>query len=290
VKILVTGGAGFIGSRLVDALVQGGAEVEVLDDLSTGWRIPKGAAFTRGDVRDGIPEKAYDVLFHLAARVSVRGSLADPLEDASVNVLGGIAVLRDAAALGVKRMIFSSSGGTVYGEGRGRPSREGDPLDPRSPYGAAKAAVETYAKCDPSLGFTCLRLSNVYGPGQDPEGESGVIARFLSRLREGRPLEVYGDGRQVRDYVYVEDVIGAFLSAMAGPAGTYNIGTGVGTTLLELIELLGRPAQVIHRPAIAGELRENVLDVRRAFETLGWSQRVSLREGLALTAGCLASP
>lgn len=297
-RVLVTGGAGFIGSHLVDALVRDGASVSVLDDLSTGKRIPENAAFTRGNVREYfmtlVRRERAEVLIHLAARVSVRSSLEDPLEDASVNVLGSLSALEAAAAGGARRVILASSGGTIYGEGGGRPCREDDPLEPRSPYGAAKVAMESYAALYARRGLeiTCLRLANVYGPRQDPEGESGVVARFMARLLDGRPLELFGDGRQVRDYVFVEDVVRAFLTAIDGPAGIYNVGTGVGTDLLGLIErlerVLGRRAWVERRPPIEGELRGNVLDVRRARESLGWAPRVSLDEGLALTADRLA--
>lgn len=294
-RVLVTGGAGFIGSHLVDALCRDGAYVHVLDDLSTGRRIPENARFTRWNVREYftslVKQERIEVMIHLAARVSVRTSLEDPLEDASVNVLGGLSALEAAAEAGVRRVILASSGGTVYGEGKGRPSREEDPLEPRSPYGVAKLAMESYATAyerTRGLEVSCLRLANVYGPRQDPEGESGVVARFLARLRDGRPLEVYGDGRQIRDFVFVEDVVRAFLSAIQGPPGTYNVGTGVGTSLLELIDLLGRPARVIHKPAIAGELRANILDVRRADERLGWTPKIPFAEGVARTAGRLA--
>lgn len=293
-KVLVTGGAGFIGSHLVDCLVKRGFAVHVIDDLSTGRWIPKGAAFTQGDVRCGLrpilERGRFDVLIHLAARVSVRTSVVDPVEDASVNVLGGVSALECAEISGVKRVLIASSGGTVYGDGVGRPFQENDPLEPRSPYGAAKVAVETYAASfgrARGLNVSCLRLANVYGPRQDPEGESGVVARFLWRALMGRPLELYGDGEQVRDFVYVTDVIAAFLAAMRGQAGIFNVGTGTGTSVNDLVRrieaLLGRRVRRHLKPAVTGETRLNVLDASRARHLLGWRPRVRLAKGLAAT-------
>lgn len=297
-RILVTGGAGFIGSHLVDALVARGDAVHVLDDLSSGARVPAAAVFARADVRDIgtlsalLRRERIEQLVHLAAHVSVRRSLRDPLADASVNVMGGLAVLEASAASGVERVVLASSGGTIYGEGKGRPSRESDPPEPVSPYGAAKAALETYANCyrrTRALSVSCLRFSNVYGPRQNPEAECGVVARFLARMRDRRPLEVFGDGLQTRDYVFVADAVQAILASLKGPVGTYNVGTGVGTTLLELIELLRSALRmtpsVVRRPGLPGEIRASVLDVTRAAEGLGWRPRIALNEGIAITAG-----
>src|ERR671922_2221015 len=254
-RTLVTGGAGFIGSHVVDALVERGDEVTVLDDVSTGRRknleqaVAGGAEVVGGDIRDGeavsqLCERVRPAaIFHLAAQIDVRKSVADPAFDARVNVEGTINVLRAAQATGVRRVVNTSSGGAIYGEGQTIPAPEDHPVAPMAPYGMSKFCGESY--CDMfgrlhGLSTISLRYGNVYGPRQDPLGEAGVIAIFCGRLKEGGRPTVFGDGRQTRDYIYVEEVVEAALKAAESDAhGPYNVGRGVETSVLELVEALG---------------------------------------------------
>jgi UDP-glucose 4-epimerase len=306
---LVTGGAGFIGSNLVDALLARGDEVTILDDLSTGRRenlegaLGKGASLVEGDVRDGaaVAELAQSVrpeaIFHLAAQIDVRKSVADPFFDSSINV-GGTANMLEAARLaGAARFVFVSTGGAIYGEGEGQglPLGEGTPIAPLSPYGQSKFAAEGYLALYErlyGLSGVSLRLGNVYGPRQDPLGEAGVIAIFCGRLREGGRPTVFGDGRQTRDYVYVGDVVGAALAAAgAAVTGPLNIGTGRETDVLELARQLGELEGVEFEPELAparpGEVQRVSVDPSRARDELGWSAKTSLEEGLRLTLDSL---
>ena len=283
-RAVVTGGAGFIGSHVADALVARGDEVTVVDDLSSGKReqVPSGATFVEHDVRQPF-EVAADVVFHLAAQIDVRVSVADPALDAQVNVLGTIRVL-EAARLAGAQVVFASTGGAIYGECE-RPAREDDPRRPLAPYGVAKLAAEEYLAAYNRLHGTnhvSLRYGNVYGPRQDPHGEAGVVAIFMGRLEEGRPLTVFGDGTQTRDYVYVGDVARATLAAV-GHAGVFNVGTGRETSVVELAALCAQAAEVVHAPARAGELQRSVLDPSRAERELGFRAEVSLEEGLSRT-------
>jgi len=255
----------------------------VIDDLSTGKRenVPPGATLVEHDVRRPFEVDA-DVVFHLAAQADVRVSVADPGFDAEVNVLGTVRVL-EAARLAGAQVVFASTGGAIYGECE-RPAREDDELRPLSPYGVSKLAGEEYLAAYNRLHGTShvsLRFGNVYGPRQDPHGEAGVVAIFMGRLREGKPLTIFGDGTQTRDYVYAGDVARATLLA-AGHAGVFNVGTGQETSVLELAKLVG-DAEIVHAPARAGELQRSFLDPTRAEAELGFRAEVALEEGLRRT-------
>jgi UDP-glucose 4-epimerase len=303
---LVTGGAGFIGSNLVDALLARGDEVTVVDDLSTGRRENIDAALTRGatlveaDIRDraAIEELAGrerpEVIFHLAAQIDVRKSIADPAFDAAINV-GGTANLLEAARVAeARRVVFSSTGGAIYGEGEGQrlPLGEGAPVEPFSAYGQSKFAAEGYLGLFErlyGLSSVSLRLGNVYGPRQDPLGEAGVIAIFCGRLREGRRPTVFGDGRQTRDYIYVGDVVAAMLAAAESETGgAINVGTGIETDVLELARLLGELGgaedfEPEFAPPRTGEVQRISIDPMRAEGELGWRAQTGLEDGLRLT-------
>jgi UDP-glucose 4-epimerase len=295
VRAIVTGGAGFIGSHLVDALVARGDEVTVLDNLSSGRReqVNDGARLIEADVRDAAAvEEAFEgaqpeVCFHLAAQADVRVSVEQPALDAEVNVLGTIRVLEAARRRG-GQVVLASTGGAIYGECAG-PAREGAPRQPLSPYGVAKLAAEEYLAAANRLdesGHVSLRYGNVYGPRQDPHGEAGVVAIFLGRLARGEDLRVFGDGSQTRDYVYVEDVVAATLAAQ-GRRGAFNVGTGRETSVLELADacrrVTGMEADIVLEPPRPGELRRSVLDPALAERELGFRPRTSLEDGLAAT-------
>jgi len=298
-KILVTGGAGFIGSHVVDAFVRAGHAVTVVDNLATGnpaWVNPK-ATFHRLDLRSarlgdlfeaGRPE----VVTHLAAQATVSRSVLDPMFDASVNILGGLNLLDCCRRFGVQRIIYSSSGGAGYGDTEVIPTPEGHPLLPASPYGIAKVAMEHYLAAWGSIygiSGVSLRYANVYGPRQNPVGEAGVVAIFSHRFLTGQTPVINGDGGQTRDYVFVEDVAEANLQALERPAvtGGVNIGTGVETAVNDLHARLARAAGVTapaaHGPARPGEQRRSCLDPGLAARALGWRPTVSLDEGLART-------
>ncbi|HEY5942532.1 MAG TPA: NAD-dependent epimerase/dehydratase family protein [Solirubrobacterales bacterium] len=309
-RSLVTGGAGFIGSNLVDALLAGGGEVTVVDNLSTGRRgnlegaLAAGAELFELDIRDGealarlATEKRPQRIFHLAAQIDIRKSLADPFFDAAVNV-GGTANVLDAARAGeCGRVVFISTGGAIYGEGDGQqlPLGEDAPIAPLAAYGQSKYAAEGYlALYERLYGLSgiSLRLGNVYGPRQDPLGEAGVIAIFCGVLREGGQPTVFGDGSQTRDYIYVGDVVAAALAAAESEVtGPINIGTGRETSVLDLVEALrtlgGREdfeAQLA--PPRAGEVQRVTLDASRAEKELGWRAETSLDDGLRITLDSL---
>jgi UDP-glucose 4-epimerase len=300
VRALVTGGAGFIGSNVADALAARGDDVLVVDDLSTGRRenVAGALGLDELDVTDAAAlQRACldfrpEVVFHLAAQIDVRRSVEDPAGDAHVNVEGTINVLRAARAAGARRVVFSSTGGAIYGEADGMPTSEDAPALPLSPYGQAKLAAEGYCALFArlhGLSTVALRYANVYGPRQDPLGEGGVVAIFCGRRREGAgEATVFGDGRQTRDFTYVGDVVEANLVAADSAAtGAYNIGTGVETSVLELAGQLG--LEPVHAPARPGEVRRSSLDPERAARALGWRPRVSLEEGVRATLGWLSS-
>jgi len=297
--VLVTGGAGFVGSHIVDRLLDASHAVHVLDNLSTGRRerVPAAARLHVCDLRDArldavVAATRPAVVVHVAAQAAVSRSVSDPQLDASVNVLGTIALLESCRRAGVPRAIYISTGGAAYGDTNVLPTPEDHPLRPASPYGISKVTAERYLEVWAALtgasGLT-LRLANVYGPRQDPAGEAGVIAIFTSRLLSGSACVVNGDGEQTRDYVYVGDVADAVARAVASPEakGIANIGTGVETSVNELYRRLARltdvrrPAE--HGPAKPGEQRRSVLDTTRARSLLGWSATTPLDEGLTQT-------
>ena len=297
-KILVTGGAGFIGSSVADAYLAAGHEVVVVDDLSTGKRENLGPAvrFHQLDIRSPEIERLIgaerpDVVSHHAAQMDVRRSVADPAFDAEVNVLGMIRVLQASRRAGVKKVIFSSSGGAAYGEQVRFPAREDDPTNPISPYGVSKRSGEHYLffyRAEYGLPYVALRYANVYGPRQDPHGEAGVVAIFSEKVLAGEAPTVNGDGKQTRDYVFVADVVEANVRALeTAYVGPLNVGTGretdVNTLAAELIRLSGAPLAAKHGPAKPGEQRRSVIDPSLAGRELGWAPKVTLEEGLRRT-------
>ena len=306
-KALVTGGAGFIGSNLVDALLERGDEVTVLDDLATGKRenleqaLSNGATLEEIDIRDAeavadvVGQTRPDVIFHLAAQIDVRKSVAEPANDARINVEGTINVLRAAQAHGVPRVVNTSTGGAIYGEGKQLPAPEDHPSAPEAPYGLSKWCAEQYCEIFTrlhGLSTVSLRYGNVYGPRQDPLGEAGVIAIFCGRLLEGQTATIFGDGEQTRDYVYVGDVVDANLRAAdADTTGPINIGFGQEKSVLDIVDVLKQHApdgfEVEHAPERPGEVQRISLDPSRAREELGWHAQVELDEGLKRTLDSL---
>ena len=294
-RAVVTGGAGFIGSHVAEALLARGDDVTVVDDLSNGKRenVPDGARLVVADIRDGglgpVFEKARpEVVFHLAAQVDVRVSVERPAHDASVNVIGTVAVLEAARGVGAQ-VVFSSTGGAIYGECDG-PAPESAERRPLAPYGVSKLAGEEYLAAYNRLytmSHVSLRYGNVYGPRQDPHGEAGVVAIFLGALAHGQAPRIFGDGLQTRDYTYAGDVARASLAAAGHAGGVFNVGTGLETSVVELYELCrtvsGSPLEAVEAPARLGELQRSVLDVRLAERELGWRAEVPLEEGLRLT-------
>jgi UDP-glucose 4-epimerase len=307
-RTLVTGGAGFIGSNLADALVDRGDEVTVVDDISTGKRenltqaLERGAELVEADIRDAAAMRDLlgrvkpEVVFHLAAQIDVRHSVADPAADARINVEGTVNVLAAAHETGVRRFVNTSTGGAIYGEGQILPAPEDHPVAPLSPYGNSKFCAENYCSLFRrlhGLSTVSLRYGNVYGPRQDPLGEAGVIAIFCGKLLEGGRPTVYGDGLQTRDYDYVGDVVSANLAAASAEgAGPYNVGTGRETTVLELVDTLrelggGASFEPEFAPERPGEVRHIAIDPSRAREEMGWEPLVELREGLERTLASL---
>ena len=305
-RALLTGGAGFIGSHVADALLGRGFHVVVLDDLTSGKRanVPAGAEFAQLDVRSAdaaalVREGGFDVILHHAAQIDVRRSVADPAHDASINILGALNLLEAVrAAPKTPRFVFASTGGAIYGDFVTPPNVEDFPKDPESPYGIAKLAVEHYLWYYGRLHGVegvVLRYANVYGPRQDPHGEAGVVAIFCNRILDGQPLTVYGDGRQTRDYVFVGDVAAANAAAATAmlpavgrlDARAMNIGTGIETDVLTLAETLrrasGRDAVIAHAPARPGEQLRSAVRIDKAQRVLGWEPQRALDEGLKET-------
>ncbi len=298
-RILVTGGAGFIGSHVADRFVDAGHEVAVLDDLSTGFRefVHPRALFFEADLVDAVAmdrcvaEFRPDLVAHHAAQMDVRRSVSDPEFDARVNVLGSIGLLRSCTRHGVRKVVYASTGGALYGEGRRLPATEDHPVNPESPYGASKHTVEHYLylwKLLHGLDYTVLRYPNVYGPRQNPHGEAGVNAIFIGLMLEGKRPRIFGDGTAVRDYLYVSDVVQANVLALDRAGGEIlNLGTGVGTSVNDIVRelkaILDFREDAIHEPARPGEIQRIYLDASRARQVLGWEPAVTFREGLRRT-------
>jgi UDP-glucose 4-epimerase len=298
-RVLITGGAGFIGSTTADRFVAAGWDVAVLDDLSSGKRsnVPAGARFYPVDLRseaaaEAITRERPQVICHLAAQIDVRRSMTDPRHDADVNLGGLLNMMQAAVAAGsVEHVVFSSSGGATYGDTAVIPTPETHPQLPVSNYGAAKAASEIYLgvyRANYKITYTALRYANVYGPRQDPHGEAGVVAIFCGRLLEGKACTIYGDGGQTRDYVFAGDVAAAnFLAAERRFDGPLNVGTGVETDVNALYAILAKAAGVSrpaeHAPARLGEQRRSCIDARAALAAIGWRPEVAVADGLART-------
>lgn len=296
--VLVTGGAGFIGSQLAERLVKEGHHTVVVDNLSCGKRkyVPAKAKFVRMDIKDKRLTALFmrakpEYVFHLAAQIDLRYSVREPIRDAETNIHGSLRVLEACVKSGVKKMIFSSSGGAVYHGINVRPTPENVPCMPLSPYGVAKLAFELYlhSAChNHGLGYVALRYANVYGPRQDSKGEAGVIGIFTQKMLAGDRPVIYGDGDQTRDFVYVDDVVEANIRAMRPDAhGVFNIGTASETSINRVAELVrkatGAGAQLTHGPANPGEERHSALDWTAAKNGLKWRPRVRVEEGIKRT-------
>ncbi len=297
-KILVTGGAGFIGSHIVDALIEKGHKVVVLDDLSSGSvkNLPRKIRFIKLDVRSNnlgtlFLEEHFDAVYHLAAQMDVRKSVADPKFDASVNIIGGLNLLECCAKYDVKKVIFASTGGAIYGEQDYFPADEKHPLRPLSPYGVAKLSFEQYLfyyKEIYGIDYISLRFANIYGPRQNPHGEAGVVAIFTTKFLNGEKPVINGDGKQTRDYVYVGDIVDANIRALDYPGtGIFNLGTGIESDVnilfRQIRDLTGSDCEEVHGPAKKGEQLRSVLDNSLAKDVLGWEPKISLKQGLKET-------
>ena len=297
-KALVTGGAGFIGSHLVDRLLAEGFRVSIIDNLSAGslQNLNPAATFYHSDITQAAAEEIFsreqpDIVFHLAARVSVTSSAQDPVGNADVNVIGTLRLLEAARRAGLEKFIFSSTGGAIYGNPEENPCREDTPAVPISPYGLSKLLAEQYIDLFHRLyrlNFTNLRYGNVYGPRQDPHGEAGVVAIFIRTMLEGGQARIFGDGEQERDFVFVDDIVEANIRAIdRGHHRTLNIGAGEGVSVTRLFDTLQShldyPHEAEHRPRRPGEVHKIFLDSSAAREHLGWTPATSLEEGLRKT-------
>lgn len=297
-NILVTGGAGFIGSHIADACIGAGHTVSIIDNLSMGKKenINPKASFHHCDIRDEkirsiFEQGRFEVVFHLAAQMDVRKSVEDPIFDASVNILGTLNLLEQCKRFGVKKFIFASTGGAIYGEQDYFPADEAHPLRPLSPYGITKLAVEKYLfyyKEVFGLQFIALRFANIYGPRQNPHGEAGVVAIFTAKMLAGEQPVINGDGKQTRDYTYVDDVVKANMFALTyNHSGFFNVGTGIETDVNALFTILnnatGGRCKELHAEAKKGEQMRSVLDYSLIKTTFGWKPSVSLKEGLECT-------
>jgi UDP-glucose 4-epimerase len=297
-RILITGGAGFIGSHLADALLQQGHDITIWDNFSTGKRenVPHNAHFVEVDILEPAQYQAlidgqFEAVFHLAAQLDVRRSVIDPVYDAEVNIVATVRLLEAAAHSTVKHFIFASSGGTIYGELDYTPADELHPIRPLSPYGISKATVEHYLAFYAQvygLRYVSLRYANVYGPRQNPHGEAGVIAIFAQKLLQGQQPIINGEGLQTRDYVHVSDVVQANLLALDYPeSGCFNVGTGVETNVCQLFDAinaaLSSPAQRQHGPSKDGEVQRSVLSYAKLQQAMNWQPQYAITEGLANT-------
>jgi len=300
-RILVTGGAGFIGSHTVDALIKADAgDVAILDDLSAGKRqqVNPKARLHQVDLRDApavrevVARERPEAIYHMAAQMDVRRSVADPAFDAQVNIVGFLNLIEAAREHGLKRVVFSSTGGAIYGEQDTFPADEEHPRRPVSPYGIAKLSTEGYLfyyRAQYGIDYLALRYGNVYGPRQDPQGEAGVVAIFSGRILDGQPCTIYGDGSQTRDYVFVADVVRANVAALSAKASgiAINIGTGIETSVNDLYSNLASiadfPTAAEHGPGRPGEQNRSVISPARAHKELGWRPTATLRDGLAET-------
>lgn len=297
-KVLITGGAGFIGSHVADALLQKGYEVHIMDDFSSGKaeNVPTGAVVHHMDVRDKAVvdlwrRERFPILIHHAAQMDVRRSVADPKFDAGVNILGLLNLMEAGRQHGLQKVVFASTGGAIYGEPAYVPQDEDHPVRPLSPYGITKLASEKYLyfyEQQYRIAYVALRYANVYGPRQNPHGEAGVVAIFTQRMLEGKQPVIYGSGEQTRDFVYVGDVVAANLAALVYEgSGVFNIGTGIETSVNQLFRMLRdlMEAEVpeVHGEAKPGEQQRSVLGYERARHALGWEPKVSLSEGLQHT-------
>jgi UDP-glucose 4-epimerase len=305
-KVLVTGGAGFIGSHVADVFLENGWEVTIVDDLSSGKQdnVPAAAEFRRMSVTSPelarlVTQTRFDVVTHLAAQIDVRKSVADPILDATTNIIGTLNLMEALrAARASTRVIFTSTGGALYGDFNKPPNFEDYPKDPESPYAISKLSAEYYLAYFGrvhNLDSAAVRFGNVYGPRQDPHGEAGVVAIFCGRILDNKPLTIFGDGSQTRDYVYVGDVARAVYLAATKPlpergrldARAFNIGTGKGTSVIDLAKLLqeaaGAKAKIEFAPHRPGEQQESFVNVDKARDVIGWAPSVTLSEGLAKT-------
>jgi UDP-glucose 4-epimerase len=298
VKIMVTGGAGFIGSNVADRFIQEGHEVTIIDNLSTGLEsnLNKKAKFHQVDIRSAVIGKIFekakpDILCHHAAQIDVRKSTDDPIFDADVNILGSLNLLNACVKHKVKKVVFASTGGAIYGEQDYFPADEKHPANPLSPYGVTKLTIEKYLhfyRETYGLDYVSLRYANVYGPRQNPFGEAGVVAIFAERLLSGRKAIIYGDGKRTRDFVFVDDVVEANLLALNYPkSDIFNIGTGIETDINSIFRTLkkatGSKQKEIHAPPKPGEQERSVLDHSKAETLLKWKPKCELPEGMART-------
>jgi UDP-glucose 4-epimerase len=299
VRILVTGGAGFIGSNVADRFVALGHDVAVLDDLSSGFRdfVPAKARFYQVDLTDAagveaaIAEFRPEIVDHHAAQIDVRKSVTEPRRDAEINILGTLGLLESCTRRGVRKVIYASTGGALYGEGRTLPATEEHPINPEAPYGASKHTVEHYLyiwRMLHGLDYTVLRYPNVYGPRQNPKGEAGVNAIFIGQMLQGNRPHIFGTGEQVRDYLYVDDVVeGNVLALEKGGGEIVNLGTGVGTSVNdifnELKRQIGFSGEPVYEDPRPGEIQRIYLDASRAKAVLGWAPRVTFAQGLERT-------
>jgi len=297
-KVLVTGGAGFVGSHIVDRLAADGHDVVILDDLSTGdvEHLQPSARFYQMDLHSPWLDELFrierpEAVVHQAAQASVRRSVEDPVFDAGVNVLGTAALLQASVHHGVRRFLFASTGGALYGDADVTPTPEDYPTLPVSPYGASKLAAEVYLRTFHALhglSYAALRYANVYGPRQDPHGEAGVVAIFAQRLLSGERARINGDGKQTRDFVFVGDVADANARALTSDAvGSFNVGTGIETDITTIFQLLkrftGSKQPEEHGPPLPGEQRRSVVDARKIDRVLGWKPKTNLEAGLDAT-------